>query len=149
MEKNERWFELKALPTCSCGRSLCKKGMLRELQSNKLHRPGPSAGMIRSSVVTIRLDCFGCGRSWDARFLCVDRFERGTARAVPTDCWPIRWNESPEDALDHIIENRRREQAGEAPVQKAQSYVPVMSQEDAERARRHIAEARARFGWPS
>lgn len=149
MKTEERWFELRALHTCSCGKSLCKKGMLRELQANKIHRPGPSAGLIRSSVATIRLDCFACGRSWDARFLCVDRFERRPGKAVPTDCWPIRWNESAQDALDHIMENRRREQAGEAPVQKAPSYVPVMTQEDAERARKHIALARARFGWPS
>lgn len=143
----ERWFELKALPTCSCGRSLCKKGMIRELQSNKNHRPGPSEGMIRSSVATIRLDCFACHRSWDARFLCVDRFERGPARAVPTDCWPIRWNERPEDLLRHIMENRRREAAGEAPVPKMPEYVPVMSPEDAARAKRHIAAIRAKMGW--
>lgn len=149
MNKQERWFELRALPTCSCGRSLCKKGMVRELQSNKRHKPGPSSGMIRSSVVTIRLDCFACHRSWDARFLCVDRFERSPGKAAPTDCWPIRWGESPEAALEHIMENRRREERGEAPVVKSPSYVPVMNAEDAERAKRHIAEARARFGWPS
>lgn len=146
-ENKERWFELKALPTCSCGRSLCKKGMVRELQANKLHRPGPSSGLIRSSVVTIRMDCFACHRSWDARFLCVDRFERGFGKTVPTDCWPIRWNESPEEALEHILDNRRRVEAGEAPVVKGPEYIPVMNEEDAARAKRYIAEARVRFGW--
>lgn len=149
MPTKERWFELKTLHTCSCGRSLCKKGMMRELQSSKNHRPGPSAGLIRSSVATIRLDCFACGRSWDARFLCVDRFERSPGKAVPTDCWPIQWNEKAEDALAHILENRRRAEAGESLLIKSPSYVPVMNQEDAARAKRHIAEARARFGWTS
>lgn len=143
----ERWFELKELPTCSCGRSLCKKGMVRELQSDRNARPGPSEGMIRSSVVTIRLDCFACHRSWDARFLCVDRFERGAARAVPTDCWPIRWSERPEDLLQHILENRCREAAGEAPVARTPEYVPPMSPEEAARAKRHIAAIRAKMGW--
>lgn len=146
-ENKERWFELKAVPTCSCGRSLCKKGMVRELQSRGKARPGPMMGWIRSSVVTIRLDCFACHRSWDARFLVVDRFERTSAKPVPLDCWPIRWHESPEEALEHILENRRREAAGEPLVQKGPRYIPVMNEEDAARARRHIAEARARFGW--
>lgn len=146
-DTKERWFELKGLPTCSCGRTLCKKGMVRELTNSKNHRPGPCEGMIRSSVATIRLDCFACHRSWDARFLCVDRFEKGTARAVPTDAWPIRWNEQPEDALRHILENRRREAAGEAPVQKSSTYIPPMTEEDAARAKRYIAEIRARMGW--
>lgn len=148
-DTKERWFELKELPTCSCGRSLCKKGMVRELQSGRNARPGPSKGMIRSSVVTVRLDCFGCRRSWEARFLCVDRFEKGTARAVPTDCWPITWNESPEEALERILENRRRAEAGETAVRKSSTYIPPMTKEDAARAKRYIAEARARFGWKS
>ena len=61
-------------------------------------------------MATIRLDCHSCGRSWDARFLCVDRYERTSNRAVPTDCWPIRWNEQAEDALSSILENRKREE---------------------------------------
>ena len=64
MPSDERWFELKALPVCSCGRTLCKKGMVRELRNNKNNRPGPREGSVLSSVATIRLDCFACGRSW-------------------------------------------------------------------------------------
>lgn len=143
----ERWFELKALPTCSCGRTLCKKGMVRELRADRNARPGPMAGWIRSSVVTIRLDCFGCRRSWDARFLTVDRFERLSTKPVPVDCWPIRPGESPEEALEHILENRRRAEAGEQTVLKEPAYIPPMTEEDAARARRYIAEIRAQMGW--
>lgn len=144
----ERWFELKGLPTCSCGRSLCKKGMVRELQSPRNHRPGPSAGMIRSGVATIRLDCFGCHRSWDARFLCVDRFERGTARSVPTDCWPVRWNERPEETLARVLEDRQRAENGEGPnIPRAAEYIPPMTPEQAQKARENIAKIRARMGW--
>ena len=146
-ESKEKWFDLKALPTCSCGRSLCKKGMMRELLSGRHARPGPTIGWIRSSVVTMRLDCFACHRSWDARFLILDRWERKSTKPVPQDCWPIRWNESPEEALEHILENRRREEAGELPLVKGPTYIPVMTEEDAARAKRYIAEARARFGW--
>lgn len=149
MAKDERWFELKALPTCSCGRPLCKKGMIRELRANKNNRPGPREGSLLTSVATIRLDCRACGRSWDARFLTVMRYEPKHTKPVPQDCWPIRWNESPEETLRHILENRRRLEAGEAPVERMPNYIPLMSQEDADRAKRHIAAARARFGWPS
>lgn len=149
MKDKERWFELKGLPTCSCGRTLCKKGMVRELQADRNARPGPVAGWIRSSVVTVRLDCSHCGRRWDARFLAVDRYERMSAKPVPIDCWPIRPGESPEEALEHILENRRRAESGEAPLQKSPTYIPPMTEEDAARAKRYIAEARARFGWKS
>ena len=148
-DAKERWFELKGLPTCSCGRTLCKKGMVRELRSDRNARPGPMAGWIRSSVVTIRLDCFACHRSWDARFLTVDRFERMSTKPVPVDCWPIRWNESPEEALQHILDNRRREEAGELPLQKSPTYIPPMTEEDAARAKKYIAEIRAQMGWKS
>lgn len=148
-DAKERWFELKGLPTCSCGRTMCKKGMVRELRADRNARPGPVAGWIRSSVVTIRLDCFGCHRSWDARFLTVDRFERLSTKPVPVDCWPIRPGESPEEALEYILENRRRAEAGEAPVQKGPTYIPPMTEEDAARARRYIAEIRAQMGWKS
>ena len=147
MKDKERWFELKGLPTCSCGRTLCKKGMVRELQADRNARPGPVAGWIRSSVVTVRLDCSHCGRRWDARFLAVDRYERMSAKPVPIDCWPIRPGESPEEALEHILENRRRAESGEAPLQKSPTYIPPMTEEDAARAKKYIAEARARFGW--
>lgn len=146
-DTKERWFELKGLPTCSCGRTLCKKGMVRELQADRNARPGPVAGWIRSSVVTVRLDCSHCGRRWDARFLAVDRYERMSAKPVPIDCWPIRPGESPEEALEHILENRRRAESGEAPLQKRPTYIPPMTEEDAARAKKYIAEARARFGW--
>ena len=148
-ENKERWFELKRLPTCSCGRSLCKKGMVRELRADRNARPGPIAGWIRSSVVTIRLDCIACHRSWDAKFLTVDRFERMSTKPVPVDCWPIRPGESPEEALEHILENRRRAESGEAPLQKSTTYIPPMTEEDAARARRYIAEIRAQMGWKS
>lgn len=149
MKDKERWFELKGLPTCSCGRTMCRKGMVRELQADRNARPGPMAGWIRSSVVTIRLDCSHCGRRWDARFLAVDRYERMSAKPVPIDCWPIRPGESPAEALEHILENRRRAESGEAPLQKSPTYIPPMTEEDAARAKRYIAEARARFGWKS
>lgn len=149
MKDKERWFELKGLPTCSCGRTLCRKGMVRELQADRNARPGPMAGWIRSSVVTVRLDCSHCGRRWDARFLAVDRYERMSAKPVPIDCWPIRPNESPKEALEHILENRRRAEAGEREVLKEPAYIPTMTEEDAARAKRYIAEARARFGWKS
>lgn len=148
-DTKERWFELKGLPTCSCGRTMCRKGMVRALQADRNARPGPMAGWIRSSVVTIRLDCSHCGRRWDARFLAVDRYERMSAKPVPIDCWPIRPGESPEEALEHILENRRRAESGEAPLQKSPTYIPPMTEEDAARAKRYIAEARARFGWKS
>ena len=146
-DKQEKWFELKALPTCSCGRHLCKKGMMRELLSGKNARPGPTSNWIRSSVVTIRLDCFACHRSWDARFLTVDRWERKSTKSVPLDCHPIRWNETAEQALERILEDRRRAEAGEAPVVENYVYIPPMDEEAAARARKYIAEARARFGW--
>ena len=148
-ENKDRWFELKELPNCSCGRPLCKKGMVRELISGRNAQPGPMIGWIRSSVVTIRLDCFACHRSWDARFLTVDRYERRSVKPVPLDCWPIRWNETPREALEHILENRRRAETGEAPAVKGPTYIPVMTEEDAARAKRHIAEIRARMGWGS
>ena len=148
-DTKERWFEMKGLPTCRCGKTLCRKGMVRELQADRNARPGPVAGWIRSSVVTIRLDCYHCGRRWDARFLAVDRYERMSAKPVPIDCWPIRPGESPEEALEHILENRRRAESGEAPLQKSPTYIPPMTEEDAARAKKYIAEARARFGWKS
>lgn len=148
-DTKERWFELKGLPTCSCGRTMCKKGMVRELQADRNARPGPVAGWIRSSVVTVRLDCSHCGRRWDARFLAVDRYERMSAKPVPIDCWPIRPGESPKEALEHILENRRRAEAGEGEVLKEPAYIPTMTEEDAARAKKYIAEARARFGWKS
>lgn len=148
-DTKERWFEMKGLPTCSCGKTLCRKGMVRELQADRNARPGPVAGWIRSSVVTIRLDCYHCGRRWDARFLAVDRYERMSAKPVPIDCWPIRPGESPKEALEHILENRRRAEAGEREVLKEPAYIPPMTEEDAARAKRYIAEARARFGWKS
>ena len=42
--EKSRWFELKGLPVCTCGQSLCKKGMLRE----KLGRPVPLRGPVRA-----------------------------------------------------------------------------------------------------
>ena len=146
--EKSRWFELKALPVCTCGQSLHRKGMVRALQSDKNCRPGPGRGLIKSCVSTIRLDCHCCGRSWDARFLCVDRYARTSHRAVPTDCWPIRWNERAEDALSAILEDRKREERGEAPRPRFAPETPkAMTREDAERARRNIAAIRARMGW--
>ena len=146
--EKSRWFELKGLPVCTCGQSLHRKGMVRALQSDKNCRPGPGRGLIKSCVSTIRLDCHSCGRSWDARFLCVDRYERTSHRAVPTDCWPIRWNEREEDALSAILENRKREERGEETRPRFAPEKPeTMTREDAERARRNIAAIRARMGW--
>ena len=146
--EKSRWFELKGLPVCTCGQSLRRKGMVRALQSDKNCRPGPGRGLIKSCVSTIRLDCHCCGRSWDARFLCVDRYERTSHRAVPTDCWPIRWNEQAEDALSAILENRKREERGEETRPRFAPEPPeTMTREDAERARRNIAAIRARMGW--
>ena len=147
MAHNQPWVQLKELPVCTCGRALSKRGMIRELRSNKNNRPGPSMGLIHSSVATIHLHCFGCARSWDVRFLTVDRYERSAAQAVPCDCWPLRPEESPKDALAKILENRRKEANGEVAGPRNSQKPAAMTEEESQRAKRHIAEARARFGW--
>lgn len=144
MDKNgqrEPWMRMMALPVCSCGRSMAKKGMLRELRADKNHRPGPTVNWIRSSVAEIGMECPACGRDWRVQFLCCDRFE--TRGRAPVDIWPIPPGEEAETVLRRVLKRREQESRPKEKPAEYRRSTPA----DAERAKRWIARIRAQAGW--
>lgn len=92
-------------------------GLMKPLQADRNHRPGPNSGVISSSVACLRLECWSCKRSWDQRFLCVDRYERGPfGPPAPTDCYPLEEGQPPEALLQEIMQERKEMEE----IQKAQ-----------------------------
>ena len=146
MDRNgqkDGWMRLMGLPVCSCGRSMAKKGMMRELRSDKNHRPGPTVNWIRSSVAEIGMECPACRRDWRVKFLCCDRFE--TRGRAPVDVWPIPRGEEAETVLRRVLAQREAE-SRRPPAKPPAEYRPS-TQEDADRAKRWIAKNRAQAGW--
>lgn len=146
-EQSEPWMKLAGDFVCTCGRPLHKKGMMRELRAGKNYRPGPTVSWIRSGICTVRLDCFACGRSWDARFLVCDRYDAKSTRPVPKDAHGLRPGEDPETRLREIV--AAREAAKKQPERRIPAPEParVSTEADAALARRRIAEIRKAMGW--
>ena len=143
MDKNgqkDGWMRLMALPVCSCGRSMVRKGMLRELRANKNHRPGPTVNWIRSSVAEIGMECQACGRDWRVQFLCCDRFE--SRRPAPVDIWPIPPGEAAETVLRRVLKRREQESLPKEQPKEYRRGTP----EDAARARQWLARLRTQAG---
>lgn len=146
-EAYDPWIMLREDFVCACGRPLRKKGMMRELRAGKNYRPGPTVRWIRSGICTVRLDCFACGRSWDARFLVCDRYDAKSTRPVPKDAHGLRPGEDPETRLREIVARRARENKKSAQTAPASAPWRLSTEADGALARRKIAEIRAAMGW--